>query len=74
MAYSVLLQMIKLYEQNPDCCIVAIEEVAASEVDKYGVIDGELLEGSNNAYRVHNMVEKPTPTANQRLACVNGMP
>jgi UTP-glucose-1-phosphate uridylyltransferase len=41
---------------------VAIEEVAASEVDKYGVIDGELLEGSNNAYRVHNMVEKPTPT------------
>ena len=59
---SVLLQMIKLHEQNPDCCIVAIEEVAASEVDKYGVIDGELLEGSNNAYRVHNMVEKPTPT------------
>jgi UTP-glucose-1-phosphate uridylyltransferase len=55
---SVLLQMIKLYEQNPDCCIVAIEEVAASEVDKYGVIDGELLEGSNNAYRVHNMVVK----------------
>jgi UTP-glucose-1-phosphate uridylyltransferase len=31
-------------------------------VDKYGVIDGELLEGSSSAYRVHNMVEKPTPT------------
>jgi UTP-glucose-1-phosphate uridylyltransferase len=46
---------------------VAIEEVAASEVDKYGVIDGELLEGSNNAYRVHNMVEKPTPTEAQYL-------
>jgi UTP--glucose-1-phosphate uridylyltransferase len=23
---------------------------------------GELLEGSSSAYRVHNMVEKPTPT------------
>jgi UTP--glucose-1-phosphate uridylyltransferase len=31
------------------------------EVDKYGVIDGELLEGSNNAYRVNSMVEKPSP-------------
>ena len=59
---SVLLQMTKLYEQNSDCCIVAIEEVLESEVDKYGVIDGELLKGSSNAYRVHNMVEKPTPT------------
>jgi len=32
-----------------------------SEVDKYGVIDGELLEGSNDAYRVNSMVEKPSP-------------
>jgi len=58
---SVLKQMTKLYEQHSDCCIVAIEEVPMAEVDKYGVIDGELLEGSNNAYRVSNMVEKPNP-------------
>jgi UTP--glucose-1-phosphate uridylyltransferase len=32
-----------------------------TEVDKYGVIDGELLEGSDNAYRVDSMVEKPSP-------------
>jgi len=31
-------------------------------VDKYGVIDGELLENSTNAYRVNSMVEKPSPT------------
>jgi len=31
------------------------------EVDKYGVIDGELLQGSNDAYRVKSMVEKPSP-------------
>jgi UTP--glucose-1-phosphate uridylyltransferase len=57
---SVLTQMTKLYVQHPDCCIVAIEEVPMTEVDKYGVIDGELLEGSSNVYRVNNMVEKPT--------------
>jgi len=58
---SVLMQMTKLYAQHPDCCIVAIEEVPISQVDKYGVIDGELLTGSNNAYRVNVMVEKPSP-------------
>lgn len=58
---SVLTQMTKLYAQHPDCCIVAIEEVPMTEVDKYGVIDGELLEGSNSAYRVDSMVEKPSP-------------
>ena len=58
---SVLAQMTKLFDQHPDCCIVAIEEVPMSEVDKYGVIDGDLLEGSNDAYRVNSMVEKPSP-------------
>jgi len=58
---SVLKQMTKLYEQHPDSCIVAIEEVSMTEVNKYGVINGQLLDGSNNAYRVSSMVEKPSP-------------
>ena len=58
---SVLTQMTKIYEQHPGCCIVGIEEIPMDEVDKYGVIDGELLEGSNDAYRVKSMVEKPSP-------------
>ena len=58
---SVLTQMTRLYQQHPECCIVAIEEVPMTEVDKYGVIDGELLEGSSNAYRVNSMIEKPSP-------------
>ena len=58
---SVLKQMTKLFEQYPDCCIVAIEEVPMTEVDKYGVIDGELLDNSTSAYRVNSMVEKPNP-------------
>ncbi len=58
---SVLKQMISLHTQYPDCCIVAIEEVPMADVDKYGVIEGELLAGSEDAYRVHAMVEKPSP-------------
>ena len=58
---SVLMQMTRLYEQHPDCCIVAIEEVSMTEVDKYGVIDGKLLKGSSDVYRVNSMVEKPSP-------------
>jgi UTP--glucose-1-phosphate uridylyltransferase len=53
--------MTKLFDQHLDCCIVAIEEVPMTEVDKYGVIDGDLLEGSNDAYRVNSMMEKPNP-------------
>ena len=68
---SVLKKMTDLYEQHPDCCIVAIEEVPMTDVDKYGVIDGELLKGSNNAYRVKTMVEKPSPeTAPTNLAII----
>jgi len=58
---SVLTQMTKVYEQHPDSCIFAIEEVPMTEVDKYGVIDGNLLEGSKNSYQVNSMVEKPNP-------------
>ena len=58
---SVLMQMTKLFDQHPDCCIVAIEEVPMTEVDKYGVIDGDLIDGSTDTYRVNSMVEKPSP-------------
>jgi len=57
---SVLTQIAKLYEKYPDCCVVAIEEVPITEVNKYGVIEGTLLKGSNDTYRVNNMVEKPS--------------
>jgi len=35
--------------------------VPMTDVDKYGVIDGVLLDNSTNAYRVNSMVEKPSP-------------
>jgi len=58
---SVLGQMKDIHEKNPDCCVVAIEEVPTEEVNKYGIIDGRLVSCSTNIYQVENMVEKPDP-------------
>lgn len=55
---GVMTQMVKLYNQFR-CSIVAIQEVAANETDRYGIIDGENFK--EGLYRVTNMVEKPKP-------------
>jgi len=57
---SVLKQMVEVHKHYPDCCIVAIEEVPISEVHKYGIISGELIDQSKKVFRVQNMVEKPS--------------
>ncbi len=56
--HSVLKQMIEVYEKY-QCSIVAIEEVPMDQTDKYGVISGNLVDGTDNTYRVTDMVEKP---------------
>jgi len=57
---SVLHQMIEIYEKY-QCSVVAIEEVPMEETSKYGVIAGNLVDGTDNTYRVTDMVEKPAP-------------
>jgi UTP--glucose-1-phosphate uridylyltransferase len=52
----VLSQMAHIYKKYR-CSIVAIEEVPAHEVDKYGIIAGAPLE--DDIYVVSDMVEKP---------------
>ncbi|MCX2716284.1 UTP--glucose-1-phosphate uridylyltransferase GalU [Helicobacter sp. MIT 21-1697] len=54
---GVLTQMVELYKKY-QCCIVAIEEVQRSDVDKYGIIEGEEIE--SGVYEVSNMIEKPS--------------
>ena len=56
---TVLSQMVEVYEEYPDCCIVAIEEVPKEETSKYGVISG--IEIEKNIFKIDNMVEKPEP-------------
>ncbi|MBT6134710.1 MAG: UTP--glucose-1-phosphate uridylyltransferase, partial [Kordiimonadaceae bacterium] len=43
------------------CSVVAIEEVPMDQTNKYGIIAGNLVDGTDNTYRVTNMVEKPDP-------------
>lgn len=57
---SVLRQMIEVYDKY-QCSIVAIEEVPMEETNKYGIIAGNLVDDTNNTYRVTDMVEKPDP-------------
>jgi len=57
---GVLKQMIDVYEKY-QCSVVAIEEVPKEETYKYGVIAGNLVDNTENTYRVTDMVEKPDP-------------
>ena len=57
---GVLKQMVEVYKKYR-CCVVAIEEVEKEETDKYGIVDGTLVDDTNNIYRVSSMVEKPEP-------------
>ena len=57
---GVLAQMVEIYRKYR-CCVVAIQEVAPENTNKYGIIDGKLIDDSDNIYRVSTMVEKPDP-------------
>lgn len=57
---GVLAQMIKIYEKY-QCSVVAIEEIPMEQTHKYGVIAGELVDGTDDTYRITDMVEKPEP-------------
>ena len=57
---GVLKQMIEVYEKY-QCSVVAIEEVPMDQTDKYGVIAGNLVDSTDDTYRVTDMVEKPDP-------------
>jgi len=57
---GILSQMIGVYEKY-QCSVVAIEEVPMDETNKYGIIAGNLVDNTDDTYRVTDMVEKPDP-------------
>jgi UTP--glucose-1-phosphate uridylyltransferase len=57
---GVLAQMIEVFNRY-QCSVVAIQEVPKEDTAKYGIIDGDLVYGRDDVYRVHNMIEKPDP-------------
>ena len=57
---SVMKQMIEVFNKY-QCSVVAIEDVPKEDTNKYGIISGDLIDGSNDTFRVTNMIEKPDP-------------
>ena len=57
---GVLSQMKEIYNKY-QCSIIAIEEISMNQTNKYGVIAGNLVDGTNNIFRVTDMIEKPEP-------------
>jgi UTP--glucose-1-phosphate uridylyltransferase len=55
---GVTSQMIEIYNKYK-CSVIAIQEVPDSEISKYGIIDGNLIHGTEDVFQVKNMVEKP---------------
>jgi UTP--glucose-1-phosphate uridylyltransferase len=55
---GVISQMIEVYNQYK-CSVIAIEEVPMNQTHKYGIISGNLINNSDDTYRVTDMVEKP---------------
>ena len=54
---GVLSQMMKIYEEYPNHCIVAVEKINIEKSNQYGIISGEQIKP--NIIKVDNMIEKP---------------
>jgi UTP--glucose-1-phosphate uridylyltransferase len=57
---GVISQLIEIYNQHK-CSVVAIEEVPMNQTSKYGIIAGNLVDETDDTYRVTDMIEKPEP-------------
>jgi len=57
---GVISQLIEIYNQHK-CSVVAIEEVPMDQTSKYGIITGNLVDETEDTYRVTDMIEKPEP-------------
>jgi UTP--glucose-1-phosphate uridylyltransferase len=51
-------QLVDVHAQY-DACVIALMEVPNDQISAYGVVDATPVEGSNNLFKIRNMVEKP---------------
>ena len=55
---GVTSEMIEIYNKY-QCSVIAVEKIPFTQIGKYGIISGDLIDGSTNTYKVNNMIEKP---------------
>ena len=54
-------QLIQVYQDNGHGSVVGVMEIPQQDTDKYGVIEGEVLEPNSSTLKMTRMVEKPPP-------------
>ena len=57
----VIKQLMEVSEKNNGCSVVGVMEVPQQDVNKYGIIDGNIFDESPNTYKINKMIEKPLP-------------
>ena len=55
---GIMTQMMKVY-QDYQCSIIAIEEIEIEESTKYGIINGTLINETEDTFNVNHLIEKP---------------
>jgi len=58
---GVVSQLVDVYNKY-QCSVIAIEEVPESQINQYGIVSGQLIDGTDDTYLVSDMVEKPNPS------------
>ena len=54
-------QLIEVSSNNNNESVIGVMEVPNTETDKYGIVDGQFLEGNKKTLKMKSMVEKPKP-------------
>jgi len=57
---NLLMSMNEVYKKY-QCSVIAIEEIPIEKSNNYGIISGELIDGTQDTFLVTDMVEKPQP-------------
>jgi len=57
---NLLMEMNEVYKKY-QCSVIAIEEIPIEKSNSYGIISGELIDGTKDTFLVTDMVEKPEP-------------
>ena len=55
---KILTKMCEIH-QKYKCSVIAIQEVPIEKSNQYGIVSGQEIDGSDNIYRISDLVEKP---------------
>jgi len=69
---SATRRLVELAERE-NCSVSAVQATRETLLSHYGAVAGLRLPGSDNVYRIHKVIEKPTPTEAEQELSVSGL-